>query len=166
MILKRPTAQAGSGRGVGDVLLSVPFGHSDRPQLLRTCYTALTTAGLVETRALMFTFAINVGLVNSLQHGGGHGQVNVVHYRGGQIVAEIIDPGQRADWKAEATASTEVGSGLWLAERMVDDLTLESGPRGSTLRLVVAVGGGIYPWVGSRHDANLADLIATILFSQ
>jgi hypothetical protein len=85
---------------------------------------------------------------------------------GHRLVAEVLDRGRGISPPVNGGAPPAVaGRGLWLAQRLVDELDLHSGPDGTTLRLAMTTAGAHpYPWAGSRYDARLAELIATVLF--
>ena len=124
---------------VGDVLLLEAFSGEDVPQLRVVCYRAMVEAGLVEQRARGFAFAIHVGLVNAVQHGGGSGVLRLLRDGGSRLVAEIVDQGDGRTVVPPRRPQPSGVSGLSLAQRLVDDVALRSGPEGSTLRLVMTI---------------------------
>ena len=78
--------------GYADVLVAQSFGVDDLGPLRATCLFALEHAGLTHLRALMLVWAINEGLLNAIQYGGGHGRLVVLAHPTA-IVVEITDSG-------------------------------------------------------------------------
>lgn len=161
-----PESHSEAGSRLGHVLVTEPFSSDDLPRVRARCYCAAVGAGLPVDRALMFTFAVDVGMINAVQHGGGFGVVTIVCEPENSLVAEVVDRGNgvvapRDDHRFEAQLTPT--RGLWLAERLVDKMFPQLRPHGTILRLVAALGR--YPWAGSRHDARLAALIAEVMFT-
>jgi serine/threonine-protein kinase RsbW len=124
---------------MGDVLLLEEFSGVDVPQLRLACYRVIVQAGLVEDWARRFALAIRVGLVNAVQHGGGSGVLRLLRDGGSRLVAEIVDQGAGRTVAPPRRPQPSGESGLSLAQRLVDDVALWSGPEGSTLRLVMTI---------------------------
>jgi hypothetical protein len=144
--------------GTGDVLLSTAFTEVDVPDLRHRCLGAALAAGLTQHRALMFVYAVDVAVHNSLRCHG-RGVLRLLRNGRAHLVAEVVDNRDDDD------ASSRSTHGLWLAERLVDDLTLRPGPEGTTTRVAMALGGPHSDvWAGSRSDSRLAPIIAGILF--
>lgn len=157
---------AAKPRQVADVLLSEAFTVDDVGQVRVRCYHCALDAGLTHERALMFAFSINEAMLNAIQHGGGRGVVLVLHDGVGRLIAEVVDggPGVTSPLPEQLPlAEANGGRGLWLARRLVDQLTMEASEEGTTLRLEVACGREAYPWSGSPHDVRMATLLAAIL---
>jgi serine/threonine-protein kinase RsbW len=135
-----PNTGHGLRSDYADVLVAESFGVDDLGRLREQCYSAVRDAGLAHVRALTFVWAINEGLVNAIQHGGGHGRLLILAHTE-CIFAEIANA-LPSTLTAASPAPDEDGSdgghGLWIARRMVDHLTLTLGPEGTTLRLEIA----------------------------
>jgi anti-sigma regulatory factor (Ser/Thr protein kinase) len=78
---------------VGDALLVEPFSFDNLARLRLACYESVLQAGLAEGRALMFVFAIDQGLVNAIQHGGGRGLLILRRNGADRLIAEVSDRG-------------------------------------------------------------------------
>jgi anti-sigma regulatory factor (Ser/Thr protein kinase) len=90
---------------------------------------ASSAAGLAGGRLADFVLAVNEVASNAVEHGPGHGRLRM-WTTGGEIVAEVADPG-RMDvlfpGLAAPPPSGPRGRGLWLASEMCDVLQIWSG---------------------------------------
>ncbi len=87
-------------------------------------------------------FAINEGATNAVLHGGGKGQLVLLHSDVGTLIAQVVDtgPGSSVPIPEHLPPPDSAGGrGLWVARRMVDEMTLTTGFEGTTLRLEVAI---------------------------
>jgi anti-sigma regulatory factor (Ser/Thr protein kinase) len=90
---------------------------------------ASSTAGLAGGRLADFVLAVNEVASNAVEHGPGHGRLRM-WTTGGEIIAEVADPGRmdvRFPGLAAPPPSGPRGRGLWLASEMCDVLQVWSG---------------------------------------
>jgi serine/threonine-protein kinase RsbW len=126
--------------GIGHVLMAERFNAVDLRRLRDGCRTTLRDTALDDDRTWMFVVAINECLTNAIRHGGGHGRFILID-DGALLVAEIIDqgPGVSATIPQQPPAADALaGRGLWMVQRIVDRMTLNTGPRGTTVLLEMA----------------------------
>ncbi len=154
--------------GTGGVLVMEHFGVTDFKRLRSACYANVLEAGLDNGRAMAFVFAINEGLTNAVLHGGGVGQFILLRSETGRLIANVVDSGRGATAPLPEDLpprTFSVGRGMWVARRMVDDLTLTTSLEGTTLRLEVAIAPPAnLSWTETGAYAELVPLLASILF--
>lgn len=99
-------------------------------------------AGLSEAAVERLTIAAHEIIANALVHGGGQARVSVgIDDR--QLVVTVADTGSSrggVSWSHAAPRPDPGqlgGRGLWLAANLCDDLIIEPGPAGTTVRLVM-----------------------------
>jgi anti-sigma regulatory factor (Ser/Thr protein kinase) len=127
-------------RRSGHVLLAERFVAADLRRIRNRCRAALGCIGLDDERTYTFVAAINECLTNAIRHGGGRRGLILVD-EGAVVIAEIIDqgPGLSTPVPKHLPAPDSLGGrGLWMAQQMVDRLTLTTGTSGTTVRLEVA----------------------------
>lgn len=74
---------------------------------------------------------------NALRHGDGQGQITI-NSDGHSVLIEITDHGsglQNRPVDTRPNPSQPGGRGLWLAAQLCDDLTIDTSPAGTTVRL-------------------------------
>ncbi|GAB7043743.1 MULTISPECIES: ATP-binding protein [Catenuloplanes] len=102
------------------------------------------TAGLRGERLDDFVLAVYELLTNAVRHGGGQGRLRLWHDPG-SVTCEVVDTGGGFDpVTAERPApppvpATPGGWGLFLADKLTDDIEVTSGPRGTTVRVTSAL---------------------------
>ena len=132
---------AGGDKGVDhpdtSVLLDRPFDLGTLSATRRAVQVSFPLDGLTESRAQGFVAAINEGMINAIQHGGGRGNIRLVHADGRLIaVVEDIRPfSPFALAQAPPSPTAEGGRGLWIIARCCDAARVEPGRTG--LRLVM-----------------------------
>lgn len=127
-------------RRSGHVLLAERFVAADLRRLRDRCRAALRGTGCDDERTSMFVAAINECLTNAIRHGGGRRGLVLID-DGAVLVAEIIDEGPGLSMpvpKHLPAADALGGRGLWMAQQMVDRMTLTTGASGTTVRLETA----------------------------
>lgn len=125
---------------IGHVLMAERFDAIDLRRLRDGCRAALRHTVLDDDRTWMFVVAINECVTNAIRHGGGHGQFILID-DGAVLVAEIIDqgPGFSTTIPEQPPARDALaGRGLWMVQRIVDRMTLNTGLGGTTVLLEMA----------------------------
>jgi anti-sigma regulatory factor (Ser/Thr protein kinase) len=131
---------ANPNRIIGDVLLVMNFALDDLAQARAACRAALLDVRLDHDRVSMLVGAINEGLINAIQHGGGAGMLALL-YDGETLFAQIVDhgPGLVGPIPDQLPPQDAPGGrGLLMARQMVDQLAITSDSGGTTLRLHMA----------------------------
>ena len=122
-----------------DLLLGEPFDGTGFASLRRRVYALAHAFGVRGTHADDFVTAVNEVMTNAVRHGGGGGELRL--WGEDVLVCEISDRGRGfpaaayLDRRERPAATPTGGMGLWIAQQISDSLTIESGPRGTTVRL-------------------------------
>ncbi len=109
-----------------------PVTVSGVAEVRRRVTEAAREVGLSPDRAASFTVAVNEIVINAVEHGGGTAAVTLI-LRARQLVVEVVDSGT-APWQFSVPTAAPPpdqvhGRGLWLAEKLSDELTVDSrGP--------------------------------------
>ncbi|HYN96904.1 MAG TPA: ATP-binding protein [Pilimelia sp.] len=99
-------------------------------------------AGLDGERLYRFVTAVNEIATNAVRHGGGRGRLRL-RADGGRVACEVSDDGPGlptggpAQWARPATG-TIGGWGLWLARQNCDEVSVDTGPGGTTITLCMS----------------------------
>ena len=133
------------GEGPGGTLLDRVFEHEDIARVRHAVQALLTTAGFGGDRLQSFVLAVNEIITNAVLHAGGRGRV-VLRPAGHSIWCTVTDSGpgipQHFRHPPEVPAAYEVGGrGIWLAYRLCDEVTMATGPIGTTIGLRMALPG-------------------------
>ena len=122
--------------------MSERFDRSRVSALRHAVVSCAQAAGLAGGRLDDFVVAVNELLTNAVRHGGGGGRL-ALWRDGGSVVCEVTDhgaglrvrppPGQRPP------ADEPGGRGLWLVGALADDLGVETGPEGTSVRISMTV---------------------------
>jgi anti-sigma regulatory factor (Ser/Thr protein kinase) len=92
-------------------------------------------AGLGQRQASALVAAINELATNSLQHGGGQGELRV-WTDDGWLLCEVSDQGHLTEPLAgRLPPAPDGGAGLWLANQLSDLLQIHSSPAGTVVRV-------------------------------
>jgi anti-sigma regulatory factor (Ser/Thr protein kinase) len=126
-------------------LLDRTFGRDDITVVRHEVQARLVAAGLAGDRLQGFVLAVNEVITNVVLHAGGQGRV-VVHPAGGSLWCTVTDSGpgipQRYLSPPAMPEGFEVGGrGIWLAYRLCDEVTMATGPIGTTIGLRVSLPG-------------------------
>ena len=128
----------------GSILLDRRFGR-DEITVVRHEVTARLDTGLLADRLHGFVLAINEVITNAVLHAGGQGRI-VLSLTGEAVFCTVTDsgPGIPEQYRRPPTVpeAFEVGGrGIWLAHQLCDEVTMASGPIGTTIRLCVYLPG-------------------------
>jgi len=117
---------------------SFSFGAGDLGRVRAYVSRRARLAGLARKSAVALVLAVNEIATNSLQHGGGHGELRVWPEDGG-LVCEISDRGHITSALAgrlPPSLDGADGGGLWLANHMCDLVQIFSSSGGTAIRLL------------------------------
>jgi sigma-B regulation protein RsbU (phosphoserine phosphatase) len=134
--------RSGARPATEDLLLCEPFDGTGFASLRRRVYAVADSAGVRGTRADDFVTAVNEVMTNAVRHGGGGGELRL--WGGDVLLCEISDRGRGfpadayLDRRERPVATPTGGMGLWIAQQISDSLAIESGPGGTTVRIVAA----------------------------
>lgn len=124
-------------------LLDRRFGRNEIAVVRHEVSGRLAAAGLTGDRLQGFVLAVNEVITNVVLHAGGQGRA-VLWLAGGSAWCTVTDsgPGIPAHYlrPAEVPDSFEVGGrGIWLAHQLCDEVTVATGPIGTTIGLRIAL---------------------------
>jgi anti-sigma regulatory factor (Ser/Thr protein kinase) len=124
-------------------LLDRRFGAHEIAVLRHEVSARLTTVGLTGDRLHSFVLAVNEVITNVVLHAGGQGRI-VVRVTGGSAWCTVTDsgPGIPARFldQPEVPETFDLGGrGIWLTHQLCDEVTLATGPIGTTIGLRVAL---------------------------
>jgi anti-sigma regulatory factor (Ser/Thr protein kinase) len=124
------------------VLLARSFDRDTLSMIRRAVLGSLPMDELEEARAHGFLAAINEGLINAIQHGGGRGNLLLAR-RDARLVAVVEDTRPAIPLVfplAPPPPDAEGGRGLWIITRSCDAVRVESGSTGLRLVMELIVG--------------------------
>jgi anti-sigma regulatory factor (Ser/Thr protein kinase) len=124
-------------------LLDRRFGRDEIAVLRHEVSARLSAAGLTGDRLHGFVLAVNEVITNVVLHAGGQGRI-VVRVAGGSAWCTVTDsgPGIPVHYlnQPEVPETFDVGGrGIWLAHQLCDEVTMATGPIGTTIGLRVAM---------------------------
>jgi anti-sigma regulatory factor (Ser/Thr protein kinase) len=127
-------------------LLDRTFGRDEITVVRHEVQSRLIAAGLHGDRLHGFVLAVNEVITNVVLHAGGHGRI-VVWLAGGSAWCTVTDSGpgipQRFLDAPEVPEAFEVGGrGIWLAHQLCDEVTMATGPIGTTIALRITLSSG------------------------
>lgn len=128
-----------SGAGPSrSVLLDRRFDHDEITDV-RHEVTARLDAALLGDRLTGFVLAVNEVITNAVLHAGGHGRL-VLWTTGTAVRCTVTDsgPGIPEQFRrppAAPDAFAAGGRGIWLAYQLCDEVTMSTGPIGTTIGL-------------------------------
>jgi anti-sigma regulatory factor (Ser/Thr protein kinase) len=116
------------------------FGLDDLHDLRAQVAAAATAVGLSERRTSDLVAAASELAANSVLHGGGRGLATIWGDHGVAFV-EVADAGRITDPEVGTRLpdpSVEHGRGLYIAHRLCDEVSIDSGESGTRVRLRMA----------------------------
>ncbi len=120
--------------GPGDAAL-IAFERGGLGDLRAFITVRAEQAGLGQRPASALVAAVNEIATNSLQHGGGHGQLRM-WTDDGWLLCEVSDRGHlTAPLAGRLPPAADQGAGLWLANQLTDLVQIHSSPGGTTVRV-------------------------------
>jgi len=99
---------------------------------------AADAIGIDRVDADRFVVAVNEIVINAVRHGGGIADVTITG-DGGRLFVTVVDfgPGLSIGVPTELPPPEQThGRGLWLTHHLCDDVTIDSSPGGTRVRLV------------------------------
>jgi anti-sigma regulatory factor (Ser/Thr protein kinase) len=126
-------------------VLDRTFGADDITVVRHAVQECLIGAGYTGDRLQGFVLAVNEVITNVVLHAGGHGRI-VLWPAGNSTWCTVTDSGpgipQPYQRPPEVPEAFEVGGrGIWLAYRLCDEVTMATGPIGTTIGLRMAAAG-------------------------
>jgi anti-sigma regulatory factor (Ser/Thr protein kinase) len=146
----RPASDAGPAEAgavpAEPVLLDRTFGRDEITVVRHQASAQLGAAGLGGDRLAGFVLAVNEVITNVVLHAGGRGRI-VLWLTAGSAWCTVTDSGpgipEHHFRRADVPAAFEVGGrGIWLAHQLCDEVTMATGPIGTTVGLRIAFGLG------------------------
>ncbi|HVW47464.1 MAG TPA: ATP-binding protein, partial [Solirubrobacterales bacterium] len=113
------------------------FGFDDLHEVRAQVAAAATAAGLEPARVADLAAAASELAANSVLHGGGRG-LATIWGDGGAVFVEVADAGRITDPEAGTRLpdpEVEHGRGLYIANQLCDEVSIESGESGTRVRL-------------------------------
>jgi anti-sigma regulatory factor (Ser/Thr protein kinase) len=100
-------------------------------------------AGLAGQRLDDFVLAVNEMMTNAVRHAGGSGAL-ILWCQDHILQCEVADDGpgiprEQMGSRPVPSPLALSGRGLWLARQLCDSVTITTGPRGTTVRLAIAL---------------------------
>ncbi|HEX7279980.1 MAG TPA: sensor histidine kinase [Solirubrobacterales bacterium] len=121
--------------------VSLGFGRTDLRTVRQAVASLARSVGLSSRRNEDFVLAVCEVATNSVQHGGGEG--NLAIWRDGEtLVCDIHDAGRITDplvGRERPPADRVGGRGLWIANELCDLVQVRSGEQGNHVRLRMAI---------------------------
>jgi anti-sigma regulatory factor (Ser/Thr protein kinase) len=130
-------------------LLDRSFGRDEIAVVRHEVSGRLTRAGVTGDRLRGFVLAVNEVITNVVLHAGGQGRV-LLWLAGGSAWCTVTDSGPGIPARflrpPEVPEAFEVGGrGIWLAHQLCDEVTVATGPIGTTIGLRIALPGRATP---------------------
>jgi anti-sigma regulatory factor (Ser/Thr protein kinase) len=123
------------------LVVNASFEAGEMAAVRRQIAAAVGQTGLAGAAAEGLIIAANEMMTNAVRHGGGCGVLRL--WVAADVVCEVTDQGAGfaaaayQDRSERAPATPSGGMGLWIAQQTTDSLKIDSGPAGTTVRVVV-----------------------------
>jgi len=119
------------------------FGREEITGIRHEVSARLRAAGLAGDRLQGFVLAVNELVTNVVLHAGGHGRV-ALWLADDSAWCSVTDSGPGIPPKyqvvPEVPGALEVGGrGIWLAHQLSDEVTIATGPIGTTIGLRISL---------------------------
>jgi serine/threonine-protein kinase RsbW len=131
----RDTVGTYGGRLSLGATVSVAFGSADLPAVRRLVDAQARSAGLPVGRRQDAVLTIDEIASNAVRHGGGAGRLELWAARG-WFCFRVADDGRGLPVGVRPSVPDPAqpnGRGLWIASRLADQLSVDSGPSGTTV---------------------------------
>jgi len=113
----------------------LPFERGGLGRLREFVTTQALRAGLSQQSVTSLVAAINEVATNSLQHGGGRGELRI-WTNDGSLLCEVSDQGHiTAPLAGRLPPAPDGGAGLWLVNQLADLVQIHSTPEGTEVRV-------------------------------
>lgn len=124
-------------------LFARDFDRGQVTELRHAVAAYVQESGLSGQRLEDFVLAVNELITNAVRHGGGHGRLRMWRDSAG-VTCEVSDTGLgmasgQAAVQERPAPGTAGGWGLWLARKLSDEMVVQTGPDGTTVRVRAAV---------------------------
>jgi anti-sigma regulatory factor (Ser/Thr protein kinase) len=128
-----------------DGKLDRTFGRDEITVIRHEVQSRLVSVGFTGDRLQGFVLAVNEVITNVVLHAGGHGRI-VLWLTGGSAWCTVTDsgPGIPKQYLSppDVPEAFDVGGrGIWLAYALCDEVTMATGPIGTTIGLRMALPG-------------------------
>jgi anti-sigma regulatory factor (Ser/Thr protein kinase) len=120
---------------------ALEFGAAALHDLRDLVAREAAAAGMAADRILDFVLAASEIGTNSVTHGGGRGSARLWREEGA-LVLEVRDSGHFSGLPVRPTRpdpAQEGGRGLWIANQLCDAMRINSGAKGTSVRLRMAL---------------------------
>jgi anti-sigma regulatory factor (Ser/Thr protein kinase) len=126
-------------------LIAETFDRGRVTEIRHSVAACVEASGLAGQRLDDFVLAVNELITNAVRHGGGRGWLRL-WLKPGSVLCEVADHGtgigaDRLDDQRRPAPDTAGGWGLWLARRFSDDMVVETGPAGTSVRITASLAG-------------------------
>ncbi|WP_428966031.1 ATP-binding protein [Micromonospora fluostatini] len=132
-------------------LLSTAFTAADVSTLRHRVSAVALAAGLTGDDLHDFLIAVNELIINAVQHGGGHGELDLSH-DSSTLTCHITDQGKPGSLPEITPAHPDAtrGRGLWIADQLAQ-LHLRHGTDGFTASITVDLPTAPHPGRAGGH---------------
>lgn len=125
------------------ILMVEEFGRDEVAALRHAISRRAATVGLSEQRLDDFVVAVNEIITNAVRHANGRGRLRL-WVADGSLCCEVTDtgdgiPADRIDPPRPPATFIAGGRGIWMARQLCDELTIDTGPRGTRVCMVVTL---------------------------
>jgi anti-sigma regulatory factor (Ser/Thr protein kinase) len=141
----RPVETAVVARAEQPSLIDRTFGRDEITVIRHQTADALRSVGLGGDRLHGFVLAVNEVITNVVLHAGGHGRI-VLWLTGGSAWCTVTDSGPGIPDHYLSPAETPQtfgvgGRGIWLAYQLCDEVSVATGPIGTTIGMRITLPG-------------------------
>jgi anti-sigma regulatory factor (Ser/Thr protein kinase) len=144
-------------------LLAEAFGRVDVADIRHAVAREAATAGLTGQRLDDFVLAVNEIITNAVRHTDGRGRVRL--WTAGTVLScEVTDTGDGIppDWVEPTPPPATLvpgGRGLWMARQLCDELTVDTGPAGTVVRLSITLDGHHPPTAVDQGHVGVSQVL-------